>query len=133
MAGMALEYIFKILILTVVVLVLITFVYSIVRKSEERFNFCLPPFCKQQPSSCETKLINKNSIDGNLLKKYLNLCLETGRNLKKDCLCYTVKLTVPFNTTKATFSNSVVDECKKTSNVFLIEYKFGEDKVHLLC
>ena len=133
MAAMALEYIFKVLILTVVSLVVISFVYSIVSRSEKRFSFCIAPFCKPQVSACETKLVEKDSIDEYILNKYLNLCLENGRSLKKNCVCYTIKLNIPFDTTTISFPSSVVDECGTSAKTFLIEYRFGEDKVHLLC
>ena len=129
---MSLEYIFRVLILTVVAFVLISFVYGIVKRSESRFNLCFAPFCKPETSSCETKIVEKENVNDAIFEKYLSNCLSYGRDLKKDCTCYMIKLNNPFDPSHITLSYAI-NECTGPSKTMLLQYNFADDKVHVIC
>ncbi len=132
MAEMALEYIFKIFIYIVAVLVIIGIILNFQHIASMFKLPCLFPPCEE--IKCETSIINEEEINEAVLKKYCDLCWsKTGeKRYDKDCVCYLIKgsLNLP-----ASFSHPHCNlKCSNpsASSVF-IEYKLLENNVTIDC
>jgi len=94
MKGLALEFVFKMFLYVVVVMVVISLIVFFRNSIISALNLCqYLPFTCPQKEECSTLQVTENQITANILDKYCSLCwLKTGeKDYKKDCLCYVVK------------------------------------------
>jgi hypothetical protein len=94
MKGLALEFVFKMFLYIVVIMVVVGLIVFFRDSIISALNLCqyLPSGCPQK-EECSTVQATEAQITASILDKYCNLCWsKTGaKDYQKDCLCYIVK------------------------------------------
>ena len=129
---MELEFVFKMFIYVVVILVVISLITVFRKEILNSLNLCqiFPQGC--QSGECKTSEVSEAIIDSNALKKYCDSCWgKTGsKKYGENCLCFILK----GNFTPLTFSsqNCLLD-CSKQATAVLINYDYLLGKVFIKC
>lgn len=132
MKGLALEYVFKMFLYFVVVVVVLGLIINFRSQIIEALNLCdYIPGCKRE-EKCETILAKEAVIDENVLNKYCNLCWsKTGlRDYKENCVCYVVRGSF----SPLAFSNQNCElKCNLNSESLIFSYNSLFKKVFIEC
>lgn len=132
MKGLALEYVFKMFLYLVVVLVVLGLIINFRNQIIEALNLCqYVPGCKRE-EKCETILVKEVMVNENILNKYCNFCWgKTGlKDYKENCLCYVVKGSFsPF-----AFNNPDCElKCTSDSDILFFKYDSLFKKIFIEC
>jgi hypothetical protein len=131
---MVLEEIFKFLIYIVVAVVVIIMVVNFRHEIAKALNLCelFHLFCPKE-GKCENIVVEENSIDNSILKKYCNLCWDkTGdKSFEKNCLCYIVKGQFnPVSNNLPTYCNL---KCARQASSILFYYDSKLKMINIEC
>jgi hypothetical protein len=134
MKGMAIEFIFKMFLYVVVILVVISLIIHFREEILTTLNLCdyVPGGC-QKREECTPIQSTETSITEIVLKKYCDLCwLKTGeKNYPKDCICYIVKGS--FSPSTFTLSDYCDLRCNKEATSVIFTYNQLLKKVLIEC
>lgn len=130
---MELEYVFKMFLYIVVILVVISLIVTFRKQILTYLKLCdfLPQGCQQQ-IDCATYQVTEKTIDANTLRKYCSLCWDkTGqKDYRKDCLCYIVSGSY----SPVEFANQNCElKCDKTVTSVFFAYDNLLEKVYIKC
>jgi hypothetical protein len=132
MKGLALEFVFKMFLYIVVIIVVIGLIVFFRNSIISTLNLCqyLPSGCLEK--KCETIQATEGQITSSILDKYCNLCWsKTGaKDLREDCLCYVVKGDfLPFP-----YSNQNCElKCSKQATSLIFAYNSLLKKITIEC
>lgn len=133
MKGMALEFVFKMFIYIVVVLVVIGIILQFRSEIISALNLCkyVPGGCPEK-EECKTIHSTEPSITETTLNKYCDLCWsKTGaRGYTKDCICYIITGSFsPFS-----YSNEHCElKCNIQATSLIITYNHLLKKILIEC
>ncbi|MEM5829288.1 MAG: hypothetical protein QW040_00430 [Candidatus Aenigmatarchaeota archaeon] len=133
MKGLALEFIFKLFLYLVVVLVIISLIIHFRDEILSYFHLCeyLPGGCATK--ECTTIQASEKSLTESVIEKYCGFCWQkTGaKNYKDDCICYVVS--GDFSPTQFTLSDYCILKCNKMATSLIFSYSHLMKKIFIEC
>ncbi|MEM5843936.1 MAG: hypothetical protein QW841_01695 [Candidatus Aenigmatarchaeota archaeon] len=135
MVEMALETVFKVLILVVATVVIIGIIINLKNIAGSIKLPCFFPPCEEE-EKCETQLVDE-TLTKDVLEKYCNFCWHKtgGINLRQACLCYVIKGSVSSLPQPLSLSNPNCEwSCQDlTATSVFLEYDFTRQKILIKC
>jgi hypothetical protein len=132
--AMELEYIFKMVLYIVVILVVIGMIVAIRPQILENLKLCeyLPGGCEKE-QECQTLQASESSITEYALNKYCKFCWgKTGAvDAKNDCLCYVVKGN--YSAIAASLPEYCELKCGKDATSVMLSYSSLFKKITIGC
>lgn len=137
MPEMVLEYPFKIVLFTVVIIILIGIIWTF---RKQIMDICLFPPCEEvKECEIETVVSNENSFNKDILTRYCQLCWEKNKRgeCRKDSICYVVNVNTSSNPSSYTLYPDVAQYCsitcsKNVTSVY-VQYNFLDKRVTIAC
>ncbi|MEM5853190.1 MAG: hypothetical protein QW228_02315 [Candidatus Aenigmatarchaeota archaeon] len=133
MKGMALEYVFKMFLYVVVVIVVISLIIHFREEISSSLKLCeyLSIGCGEE--KCETIQASEDRLEEKVIKKYCDLCWrKTGsKDYGKDCFCYIVSGS--FFVNNYNLPEYCEMECRKDATSLIFIYNSLMKKVFVQC
>ncbi|MEM5879557.1 MAG: hypothetical protein QXU74_03640 [Candidatus Aenigmatarchaeota archaeon] len=134
MKGFALEFVFKMFLYIVVILVVISLIIHFKDEILSSLHLCdyLPGGCPSK-QECSTIQASEAILTESVIEKYCSFCWQkTGlKDYAKDCICYVVSGT--FSPAQFTLSDHCSLKCNKEATSLIFSYNHLLKKVFIEC
>ena len=130
---MELEFVFKMFIYVVVILVVISLITVFRKDILTALNLCkLFPQACQEAGECKTSEVSQSVIDSSVLKIYCDFCWDKTGSKKygENCLCFILKGS--YSPVEFANQNCLLD-CDKQASAVLFQYDYLLGKVFIKC